>query len=243
MKKIALAAAALAVLGAASCAGVERSAAGPSPAGSSATTTPASPPATPTLGPPRFSGVVAAIDASTRQRMSASWRPGCPVPIADLRLLRLSYWGFDGSAHSGELVVHADVADDVVGVFRRLFDARFPIRRMRLVDEYGADDGRSMAANNTSAFNCRRSTGDPSAWSEHAYGRAIDINPVQNPYVSSSGAVDPAAGAAYVGRPAGARGLIEADGVVVRAFRAIGWGWGGDWTRSKDYQHFSRSGR
>jgi hypothetical protein len=242
MRKIALAAAALAVVGAASCAGERLPNAGASRAGSRPSTSPTVAPTTPVPDPPRFSSDVAAIDASTRQRMSASWRPGCPVPLADLRLLRLSYWGFDGSAHSGELVVHADVADDVVGVFRRLFDARFPIRRMRLIDEYGADDGRSMAANNTSAFNCRRSTGDPSVWSEHAYGRAIDINPVQNPYVSSSGAVDPAAGAAYVGRPAGARGLIEAEGVVVKAFRSIGWGWGGDWTRSKDYQHFSRSG-
>ncbi len=243
MRRIALAAAALAVLSAAACRSVEDRGVLPvPPTGSVATTSPSSPPSTP-VETPAFSGEVAAIDGAIRRRMTSSWRAGCPVPIRDLRLLRLSYWGFDRAAHAGKLVVHADIADDVVRVFRRLFDARFPIGRMRLVDEYGADDGRSMAANNTSAFNCRRSTGDPSAWSEHAYGRAIDINPVQNPYVSSSGAVDPPAGAAYVGRPAGAPGLIEPDGVVVAAFRAIGWGWGGDWSRSKDYQHFSRSGR
>ncbi len=196
-----------------------------------------------TAARPRFASTIAEIDAATRERMSSSWRPGCPVPHADLRLLRLSHWGFDDAAHTGEMVVHEDVADEVVSVFESLFRARFPIRRIRLVDEYGGDDERSMAANNTSAFNCRRSAGDPSAWSEHAYGRAIDINPVQNPYVPSPGPVEPSAGAAYTDRSRDVPGLIKAGGVVVRAFRAIGWGWGGTWEGSKDYQHFSRSGR
>lgn len=174
--------------------------------------------------------------------MIYSWRAGCPVGLDDLRLLRLSFWGFDGRALTGEMVVHEDVAASVVTVFRKLFEAHFPIQRMRLVDDFGGDDQRSMAANNTSAFNCRRSSGDAGAWSEHAHGRAIDINPIQNPYVSG-GTVEPAAGAAYLDRSSGARGLIRAGDVVVRAFRSIGWGWGGDWTRTKDYQHFSRSGR
>jgi hypothetical protein len=174
--------------------------------------------------------------------MSSSWRAGCPVPLADLRLLELTYWGLDDATNTGEIVVHEDVAEDVVRVFESLFTARFPIRRMRLVDEYGGDDVRSMEANNTSGFNCRRSTGDPSVWSEHAYGRAIDINPVQNPYVSSSGAVEPDAGEAFTDRSRDARGMILPGGAVVRAFRAIGWGWGGTWERSKDYQHFSQSG-
>jgi hypothetical protein len=183
------------------------------------------------------------IDDATGARMAASWRPGCPVPLEGLRLLTLDHWGYDGAEHRGELVVHADHADAVLSVFAALFDARYPIEKVQLVDEYGGDDGRSMAANNTSAFNCRASAGDASAWSEHAYGRAIDINPVQNPYVSSSGAVEPDAGRAYTDRSRSARGLIRSGGVVVRAFRAIGWGWGGTWQRSKDYQHFSRSGR
>lgn len=174
--------------------------------------------------------------------MTSSWRSGCPVGLDDLRFLRLSFWGFDGRGHTGELVVHEDVASNVVTVFRQLFAARFPIQRMRLVDVYGGDDQRSMEANNTSAFNCRRSAGNSGGWSEHAYGRAIDINPVQNPYVSG-GTVEPAAGAAYLDRTSPARGLIRAGGLVVRAFRSIGWGWGGDWTSTKDYQHFSRSGR
>lgn len=126
-------------------------------------------------------------------------------------------------------------------VFRRLFEVRFPIRRMKLVDAYGGSDRRSMAANNTSAFNCRRVAGS-SSWSEHAYGRAIDIDPVQNPWVAN-GVASPPAGARYVDRSQRRRGMIHAGDAVVRAFAAAGWKWGGYWTSPKDYQHFSATGR
>jgi D-alanyl-D-alanine carboxypeptidase len=181
------------------------------------------------------------IEPAPAERMTESWRPGCPVPLEDLRLLTLTHWGFDGEVHRGELVVHAHEAGTVTGVFRALFQSRFPIRRMQLVDLYGGDDDRSMAANNTSGFNCRTVEGS-SSWSEHAYGRAIDINPIQNPYIQDGG-VSPPAGARYLDRSRRAKGLIRADDAVVRAFAAIGWGWGGHWTSSKDYQHFSASGR
>src|SRR5262245_2729008 len=105
-----------------------------------------SPPAVTPL--PVFKGTIARIDETTKARMTSSWHPGCPVPIEDLRLLSLTYWGFDGRTRTGEVVVHRDVAADVVGVFEQLFDARFPIRRMRLIDDYGGNDDRSMAANN-----------------------------------------------------------------------------------------------
>jgi hypothetical protein len=192
--------------------------------------------------PPAFNASIATIDAQTKARMTASWRPGCPVPLRDLRLIRTDHWGFDRAVHRGELVVHRDQAGKVVRVLRALFAARFPIARMRLVDVYGANDRRSMAANNTSAFNCRFVSGT-ARWSEHAYGRAIDINPVQNPYVSSSGRASPPAGAAYVDRSRRAPGMIHAGDAVVRAFAAVGWGWGGSWRGVKDYQHFSASGR
>jgi hypothetical protein len=155
----------------------------------------------------------------------------------------MSFWGYDGRVHAGEMVVHADVSRDVVWVFRRLFEARFPIRRMRLVDEYEAVDDRSMAANNTSGFNCRWRAGSPGVWSEHAFGRAIDLNPLVNPYVTSSGFVDPSAGRPYVDRSRHDKGMIHDGDIVVRAFASIGWEWGGDWTSIKDYQHFSESGR
>ena len=186
-----------------------------------------------------FSGSVAEIDAAIAERMTASWRPGCPVPLSDLRLLSLTHWGFDGQPHQGELVVRAGHADAIRSVFAQLFEMGFPIEQMRLVDEFGGDDDRSMAANNTSAFNCRRVTGS-SNWSQHAYGTAIDINPVQNPYIRR-GVVSPPAGVNFTDRAA-AQGLITADSPVVDAFARIGWRWGGKWS-SPDYQHFSASGR
>jgi D-alanyl-D-alanine carboxypeptidase len=197
----------------------------------------------PPEGPqPRFRGIAGRIDAETRERMSGvSWRPGCPVGFDQLRLLRISHWGFDGRRHRGRLVVHRDHARGMLRVMRRLYRLRFPIRRMRLVDAYGADDRRSMAADNTSAFNCRTVAGS-ARWSEHAYGRAIDLNPVENPYVTDSGYVSPPAGAPFVDRSRRAKGLIHRDGLVVAAFAAAGWEWGGNWPWPRDYQHFSATG-
>ncbi len=188
---------------------------------------------------PAFRSTVRTIDADLAGRMTYTWRPGCPVPLRDLRYLRVSFVRFDGTAGYGRLVVHEDQARAVVGVFRSLYDQRFPIRRMRLVDAYRGSDAASMAANNTSAFNCRRVTGGTS-WSEHSYGRAIDLNPVQNPYVSGS-TVQPPAGAAYVDRSPLRKGMVTR--AVRSAFTSVGWSWGGSWTTKKDYQHFSATGR
>lgn len=171
-----------------------------------------------------------------------SWHPGCPVHLRALRLVTLRYWGFDRQAHRGRLVVHRDVAEKVVGIFRRLYEASFPIRQMRLVDYYGADDRTSMEHDNTSAFNCRWRAGQPGVWSQHAYGRAIDVNPVENPYVWRGG-VSPWNGAPYVNRSHRRRGMIFHGDAVWRVFRDRSWEWGGDWTSVKDYQHFSRNGR
>jgi hypothetical protein len=171
-----------------------------------------------------------------------SWHPGCPVPLRDLRLVRLSYVGFDGRAHEGQLVVHRWYAEGFVHVFRRLYEERFPIRRMRLVDHYGADDDRSMAADNTSAFNCRLRAGSSTEWSQHAYGRAIDIDTVENPFVTPTH-VSPSAGVAYVDRTQQLPGMIHLHDAVWWAFHAIGWEWGGQWQGTIDYQHFSANGR
>lgn len=174
--------------------------------------------------------------------MTSSWRPGCPVPLDALRLVQITHWGFDGTARQGEVVVAADYAEQIVEVFRRLFAVRFPIQQVRLIDEFDGDDDRSMAANNTSGFNCRTASGSD-RWSEHAYGRAIDINPIENPYVTRSGAVLPPAGEAHTSRNPRTPGLITEDGPVVAAFASIGWRWGGAWSSAKDYQHFSATGR
>lgn len=192
---------------------------------------------------PRFHGSVHRIGPELRQRMTgASWHPGCPVGFHRLRLLKLSVWGFDGHVHRGRLVVNADATRPLLTVMHRLFDLRFPIRRMHLVDAYGAVDDRSMEADNTSAFNCRFVAGT-GHWSEHAYGRAIDVNPIENPYADDDGYVSPPQGAPFADRSRRAKGLIHRDGPVVAAFAAVGWGWGGSWNWPKDYQHFSASGR
>ncbi|HNG57722.1 MAG TPA: M15 family metallopeptidase, partial [Solirubrobacterales bacterium] len=147
-----------------------------------------------------FQGRIFRIDRDLRERMvGSSWHRGCPVRLADLRLLRLSYRDFDGDVRRGYLVVHETAAPRMVKAFGRLFNAGYRIRRMRLVDAYGADDHRSMNADNTSAFNCREVAGQPGVWSRHAYGRAIDINPVENPYVSGSH-VSPARGRPFADR-------------------------------------------
>jgi hypothetical protein len=174
----------------------------------------------------------------TRAQLGASWHTGCPVAASRLRLLGLTYWGFDGKPHTGSLVVHADVARDVVRVFARLYAVRFPVRRMRPVDAYGASDERSMAADNTSAFNCRYAVAPgPPHWSAHAYGRAIDVNPVENPYLEGRRILPPA-GRAFLDRTRARRGMAVAGGLLVRSFEAAGWEWGGRWTGSPDYQHF-----
>jgi hypothetical protein len=178
----------------------------------------------------------------TRGDLPSSWRPGCPVGPADLRRVRLTYWGFDRRVHPGTLVVHEDVAGELRSVFARLYAARFPIRRMRVVDVYGGSDRRSMAADNTSAFNCRYAMAPgPRRWSAHAYGKAIDVNPVENPYVSG-GRVSPPAGEAFRNRSRVRRGMAVPGGVLVRAFDSIGWSWGGRWGGTPDYQHFSATG-
>lgn len=173
--------------------------------------------------------------------MTTSWRTGCPVPLDDLRLVTLDHWGYDGVEHTGELVVHRDHADGIARVFASLWDARFPIERMQLVDAYGGDDAASTRDNNTAAFNCRDVVGRPGAWSEHAYGRAIDVNPLVNPYSLAPDVGDPAL-APYLDRGRDDPGMLRADDVAVQAFAREGWSWGGAWS-APDYQHFSTTGR
>ncbi len=189
-----------------------------------------------------FHGRVERIDVTTRARMSGvSWHRGCPVGFEELRLLSVSHWGFDGVVHRGRLVVNRDAATAMLKTMHTLFRLHYPIRQMRLVDAFGADDHRSMDADNTSAFNCRFVAGSDGAWSEHAYGRALDLNPLENPYVTESGYVSPPAGAPYADRSREAKGLIH-RGPVVAAFATAGWKWGGNWSWPKDYQHFSATG-
>ena len=200
---------------------------------------PGASPAAPTVA---FAGRALVLDAAARSRMTGvSWRPGCPVPLASLRLLSLSYWGFDGQVHRGELIVNTDVTAAMLTAFRLLFAARYPIHRMRLVEAYGGSDERSMLADNTSAFNCRGVPGS-TAWSQHAYGRAVDLNPFENPEVRGS-QIDPPAASAWAGRSRAGPAVIHHGDAAWRAFTAVGWAWGGDWSYPLDYMHFSANGQ
>ena len=217
--------------------------AGPGGLSSPSVAAPAPPtqPVTTTTVAPVFAGTVAAIGDAERARMTTSWRLGCPLPLEQLRILTLDHWGYDGLVHRGELVVHGDYADAMVNAFRRLFEIRFPIERMQLVDEFGGDDFASTLANNTAAFNCRAVVGRPGSWSEHAFGRAIDVNPRVNPYVLEPRIQHPEL-APFLDRSRNDPGIIRAGDDVVQAFASVGWQWGGTWS-SPDYQHFSATGR
>ena len=190
------------------------------------------------LGPPRLAGHAVPVPEALRARMvGASWHPDprCP-PFEALRLLRLPHWDLAGEQQIGELVVAATLADEVLAIFAGLHALGFPIARMQVVDDYGGDDDASMAANNTSAFNFRNVAGTE-ALSMHAFGVAIDINPLLNPMITSAG-IFPPGGAAYADRSVACPGMIARPGPVVALFDAQGWQWGGDWVRSKDYHHF-----
>ena len=189
-----------------------------------------------------FTVRVSPLSPAQRDAMTPSvWRKGCPVSLDQLRAVRATYKGSDGSDHTGTLVVNQDVASTVATALRRLYAAGVPIRKMTPIEAYGGDDWKSIDDDNTSAFNCRNATGS-SNWSNHAYGRAIDINPIENPYVTSSGSVAHKASVKYVKRTAGP-GVATPGSPLVKVFSDLGWGWGGTWSGTKDFQHFSSSGR
>jgi hypothetical protein len=198
----------------------------------------------------RFAGRISPLPAPLRREMrGTTWRPGCPVPLTDLRLLRYNYWGFNGEVKRGPMVVHEDVAEDVLWVFRRLFKTRFPIKRVALAKEFVPEEFEPRISSRrsvTASFNCRpvvTPLGPGDDFSQHSYGLAIDINPVQNPFVTADAFVRNRMSWRYVDRGRRLAGMIHDGDVVVRAFAAIGWEWGGHWTGGRDYMHFSLRGR
>lgn len=208
------------------------------PAASAPTSTAPSP--SPSETAPPFAATVTDATAADVPR---SWRAGCPVGPDKLAVLRLGYWDFDGRSRTGTLIAHRDVAAKLATVFETLYRERFPIRSLEPVDAYDGSDDASMAADNTSAFNCRRAVaGGAPTWSEHAYGRAIDVNPVENPYLFDRRVLPPA-GSAYLDRANRRPGMAVPDGILVTAFAAAGWSWGGARRSNPDYQHFSTSGK
>lgn len=196
------------------------------------------------LPPPpggRWTASVGRITPAVRTRMGTTWAPGCPVALADLRLLTLAFRGFDGRPHTGELVVAARVAGDVVEVFGRLYAAGFPIEEMRLPGTADLEAAPTGDGNDTAGYVCRPARGQ-TRWSSHARGLAVDLDPFQNPQLRR-GRVIPELAGAYTDRRRVRPGMHADGGPAVKAFAAIGWGWGGRWTSSKDWMHFSADGR
>ena len=198
------------------------------------------------LAVPSFhSAIRPLVPAEHAQLRKEFWHPGCPVRLTALRLLEVSYWDFAGEVQMGNLVVNRRAAAPLARVFRQLYRLRFPIRHMRFADAYGPRSGRPRDRDISGSFECRRAVPSPCGsgtgnWSQHAFGLAIDLNPIENPY-TGCGRTRERASLPYLNRSRIRRGMVTP--AVVRAFRSIGWGWGGSWAGStKDYMHFSASG-
>lgn len=201
------------------------------------------PPPESDLPPPPADGSFAATVEPVPEPVAArsTWRPECPVGLDELRYVTVTFWGFDDRPHTGEVIVHRRVAEDVAAVFERLFRARFPIEELRVVRSDELDAPRTGDGNTSTGFVCREITGGR-AWSQHAYGLAVDINPFHNPYRRGD-LVVPELASAYLDRQHHRPGMIQRGDVVTEAFADIGWGWGGDWQSLADWMHFSESGR
>jgi hypothetical protein len=202
-------------------------------------TTTSAPPPTTTTAVATFSPVVSDVTAA---QLGATWHEGCPVDPSQLRSIQLEYWGFDGTGHQGTIVVNETVVQSVIQIFSTLYADRFAIQEMVPQSAFGGDDNAAAAADDTSGFNCRYAVAPgPAQWSVHAYGEAIDVNDVQNPYIDGS-VVIPPAGSAYEDRSDVRPGMAVPGGTLVDAFASVGWQWGGRWTSAPDYQHFSSTG-
>jgi D-alanyl-D-alanine carboxypeptidase len=185
-----------------------------------------------------FHSTVQPVPAEVAAR--STWHDGCPVPLDDLRYVTVSFWGFDGRAHTGELIVHRRAAEPIAHVFAELFEHRFPIEDLHVTsaDELDAPD--TGDGNASAAFVCRATRG-ASSWSQHAYGLAVDINPFQNPYTRDGGVI-PGLASSYLDRATERPGMLHAGDTVTGAFAAVGWRWGGTWSEP-DLMHFSANGR
>ena len=193
-----------------------------------------------------FNSNISNITPDIKKRMvdGNSWREGCPVTLTNLRYIQVDYLNFTKNISRGEIIVHKDVAEEVVAIFEELYNMNYAINQMHLVSDFNGDDWKSIEADNTSAFNCRPTTGNKKKWSKHAYGKAIDINPIANPYISKTGHISHNASQRYRKRVHKNLSNLEDRALLLKsdpatiAFKSYGWKWGGDWNSIKDYQHF-----
>lgn len=196
-----------------------------------------------------FSDMISSISNITpnvKKRMiqGNSWKKQCPVALENLRYLKIKHLNFQGKTVLGEMIVHKDVAREVVNIFNELYEMGYPVRQMRLVSDYKGSDWQSIEADNTSSFNCRNATGSK-RWSKHSYGKAIDLNSLENPYIARNGRISHKASLKYRKRVHKAsdfadKAVLLVNDKATHIFKKYGWKWGGDWSRMKDYQHFSK---
>lgn len=193
-----------------------------------------------------YSSSISPITPEIKKRMikGSSWRNGCPVSLNDLRYLRLKHINFNGKDVMGEIIVHKEVSAEVAEIFEALYNVGYPIKKIKLVSDYKGSDWQSIESDNTSAFNCRSATGSKK-WSKHSYGKAIDINPIENPYISRKGYISHKASETYRKRvheksTHADKAVLLKNDKAVEIFKKYGWKWGGDWSGVKDYQHFSK---
>ncbi len=171
-----------------------------------------------------------------------SYKDDCIVPLSDLRYLHVLHIGFDGETHEGEMICNAAIAGDMLDIFKKLYEAKYQIEKIRLVDEYNADDETSMRDNNSSSFNFRFISHTKKV-SNHGYGLAVDINTLYNPYVKEVDGkinIEPATASEYVDRSKNFPHKIDHDDLCYKLFIQHGFEWGGDWKSVKDYQHFEK---
>ncbi len=182
------------------------------------------------------------VELKNKMIKNKNYHNGCPVQIEDLRTVNVKYYTFDGKINNGDLIVHKNVSNDVVKIFDDLFAIRYPVNKIIPIHYFNSSDFASIEADNTSAFNCRYATGE-SGWSKHAYGKAIDINPIENPYVFRSGNTSHKNSVFFLkrvhdkNRKNDQAVLVNGD-EAIKIFAKYGWGWGGTWNGAKDYQHF-----
>ena len=195
-----------------------------------------------------FHSSVAPLSPSLRAQLNGPyWRSGCPVSLPNLRVLTVRHWDWNGRATTGQLIVNRRAAWPLAKVFRRLYELRFRIRHMRLLDAYGPESRKPADDDISGSFECRQAVPSPcsggkgtGSWSMHAYGLAVDLNPIENPYVGC-GRVSHRTSIPYLNRSRIRRGMVTP--AVVKAFASIGWAWGGAWSgNTQDYMHFSSTG-
>jgi len=192
------------------------------------------------------SASISPINKTIKKRMikGNSYKKGCPVPLHHLRYLRIKHLNFKGKTVMGEMIVHKDISKEVLKIFEALYKIAYPIRKMKLVSDYKGSDWQSIEADNTSAFNCRNATGSKK-WSKHSYGKAIDINSIENPYISRKGYISHKASLMYKKRVHSKntyadKAILLKNDEATKIFKKYGWIWGGEWSGVKDYQHFSK---